>query len=379
MKRKILILSLALVLIVSSLLIACAQEAPAPAPTPVPAPAPAPKPTPAPTPAPKPTPAPAPKPTPAPAPPPKPIKLTFARFAPVEAGSSHAWALDQLEKELPKQSGGRIEVRSISSDITDVFEGTLRGAYDYTYTNFRGTAGRACDITRIPGLVRNYEEADELLFGDGALLQLMREHLRPLGGELVAVAEDDFRGISNSKKLVRMPTDVEGIRLRIPSVPLYIIYWGSLGAEPVAIAWAELHTALKLGTVDGQENGPVFTAPYFKDVQKYYCDSQWGHNTQPIIFNTATWQKLDPDLQKFITDFTEKMVIEHRQKTRDSRAGYIDMMEEAGMEVVRYEDLTPEEKEAWGKTGRESWPEYEDYFGTALMNQIRTAVGIPLE
>ena len=289
------------------------------------------------------------------------------------------WACDQLEKELPKKSGGRIEVRSVASDLTDAFEGTLRGAYDYTITCFRGTAGRVNDIIRMPGLVRNYEESDDLLYGDGALLRLITDHTRPLGAEIIALAEGDFRGISNSKKLIRKPTDVAGIRLRIPAVPLYIIYWGSLGAEPVSIAWAELHTALKLGTVDGQENGPVWTAPYFKDVQEYYCDSLWGYNMWPIMFHTDAWENIDPDLQKFITDFVQEIAIIHRQKTRDAREGYLVEMEQAGMTVTRYEDLTLEEKEAWGETGRASWPEYDEYFGTAIMNQIRDAVGVPVK
>lgn len=280
---------------------------------------------------------------------------------------------------MPKKSGGRIEVRSVSSDLTDVFEGTLRGAYDYTITCFRGTAGAAMDIDRIPGLVRNYEEVDDLLYGDGALLRLIRNHTRPAGAEIIALAEGDFRGISNNRGLIRMPTDVAGLKLRIPPVPLYIIYWGSLGAEPVSIAWAELHTALKLGTVDGQENGPVWTAPFFSDVQKYYLDSLWGYNSWPIMFHTATWEKIDPDLQEFITDFIQEMALTFRQKTRDAREGYLVMMEEAGMNVVRYEHLTPEEKEAWGKTGRATWPEYDEYFGTAIMNQIRAAVGVPVK
>lgn len=304
------------------------------------------------------------------------ITLTVVEWGPVEAGSPVEFPQKELQR-LPEITDGRIQVRVLSGmDSTDAFGGILRGVYDVGCTPPRGTFGVVWDIPRIPGLVRDFEEADKLLYGGGPLAQFIKEQARPLGSHVVEFCEEGFRGVSNSVKPIRTPSDLEGIRLRVPASPLYIILFEKYGAEPVYVAWSETYMALKLGTVDGFQEAASDTF-VMRDVQKYFVESGWGYNVDAIHFNTTTWDnEITDDLKDVITDFLVNVSLEQREYCRTFAKGACDKLEEAGIEVIRYTDLTDEEKQAWGEMGRASWGDFEDYFGIIIMEKLHNAVGM---
>lgn len=59
-----------------------------------------------------------------------------------------------------------------------------------------------------------------------------------------------------SKKPVATPSDIQGIKMRVPEIETYQKVWKGLGTQPTRVAWAEVYLALKLGTVDAAE-GPL--------------------------------------------------------------------------------------------------------------------------
>ena len=53
---------------------------------------------------------------------------------------------------------------------------------------------------------------------------------------------------------IRTPADLEGLKMRFPGSPQFLLNAEAMGAEPVEVAFEELYLALQQGTVDGQEN-----------------------------------------------------------------------------------------------------------------------------
>ena len=53
---------------------------------------------------------------------------------------------------------------------------------------------------------------------------------------------------------IRTPADLEGLRMRFPPSPQFLMNAAAMGAEAVEVAFEELYLALEQGTVDGQEN-----------------------------------------------------------------------------------------------------------------------------
>ena len=48
--------------------------------------------------------------------------------------------------------------------------------------------------------------------------------------------------------------DIQGLKIRVQQIPVFIETFAALGANPVPMPFTELYTALETKAVDGQEN-----------------------------------------------------------------------------------------------------------------------------
>ncbi|WP_194421271.1 DctP family TRAP transporter solute-binding subunit [Microbacterium abyssi] len=109
---------------------------------------------------------------------------------------------------------------------------------------------------------------------------------------------------------IRTPEDLEGLRMRFPGSPQFLMNAKALGAEATEVAYEELYLALQQGTVDGQEN-PItnIVASNLKEVQDYVSMSSHQLNTNLVIVGPV-WNDLGEEQQQALTDATEKAVTE---------------------------------------------------------------------
>jgi tripartite ATP-independent transporter DctP family solute receptor len=79
----------------------------------------------------------------------------------------------------------------------------------------------------------------------------------------------DFRQMTSNRG-IHKADDLKGLKIRVMPNPIHIAIWESMGANPTAIPFGELYTALQQGTVDAQEN-PVelILQSKFSEVQKF--------------------------------------------------------------------------------------------------------------
>jgi len=66
------------------------------------------------------------------------------------------------------------------------------------------------------------------------------------------------RNVYNSKRPVRTPADLKGLRLRVPQDPVAIDAFNTLGAQATPLAATEIYSALQQGVIDGAENNPIY-------------------------------------------------------------------------------------------------------------------------
>jgi len=126
------------------------------------------------------------------------------------------------------------------------------------------------DVTNLPFALNSYAVAYEVF--DGPFGQEMAEDIRKKTGfKVLGFGESGgFFQISNSKRPIKSPADMKGLKIRTMSIPLHMGVIESLGGAPTPIAWAEVYTALQTGVVDGQMNPiPIINTAKFYEVQKY--------------------------------------------------------------------------------------------------------------
>ncbi len=119
------------------------------------------------------------------------------------------------------------------------------------------------------------------------------------GLKILALWENGYRHITNNKRPINVPADLQGIKLRTPKGKWRVKMFQAYGANPSPMAFSEVFTALQTGVMDGQEN--PFTQIYsakFQEVQKFL--SLTGHVYTPayITVGTKKWASLPADVRK---------------------------------------------------------------------------------
>ena len=101
---------------------------------------------------------------------------------------------------------------------------------------------------------------------------------------------------------IREPADLDGLRMRFPNSPQFLMNAKALGADATEVAYEELFLALQQGTVDGQEN-PItnISASSLQDVQDYISMSNHQANSNLVIIGADAWSGLSSEQQDALT------------------------------------------------------------------------------
>jgi len=118
-----------------------------------------------------------------------------------------------------------------------------------------------------------------------------------------------FFAFSNSKKQIKSPADMKGLKFRTMGLDTHKTLVSSLGAEPAAIAWSEVYTALQTGVADGQMNPvPIVAFAKFNEVQKYLTLTEHLFTPYVWVMNGKFWDSLN-DQEKTVVKAAAKSAI----------------------------------------------------------------------
>lgn len=141
--------------------------------------------------------------------------------------------------------------------------------------------------------------------------QVIKPTLVPIaqkaGFTIIATWENGVRHITNSKRPIVKPEDLQGIKLRVPKGVWRVKMFQAYGATPSPMALSEVFVALQTGVMDGQENPFAQIYPSrFQEVQKYL--SLTGHVYTPAYLTAGrSWQNLPPDVRKALEETAIEM------------------------------------------------------------------------
>lgn len=119
------------------------------------------------------------------------------------------------------------------------------------------------------------------------------------GIRILAYLPSAFRSFTNSKKVIKSPEDMKGMKIRVQNIPIHVEMVKALGASATPIAWAELYNALQTGVVDGQENAPyTMLLANLQQVQKFYTLDKHLLNMPLITINDKFFKSLSKEDQQ---------------------------------------------------------------------------------
>ena len=170
---------------------------------------------------------------------------------------------------------------------------------------------------------------------DGELGTLLANSLREAAGvEVLAFGELGFRVISNNKRPINTPADLDGLKLRTPGSKTRILAFQELGAAPTPMNLGEVYLALKQGALDGQEN-PLSVVKEFSffEVQKYVSITRHVYTPITMTMHGKTWESLSPELQEAAKAAAADAAAETRRLSAESDASLVSEFEGHGVMV----------------------------------------------
>jgi len=214
------------------------------------------------------------------------------------ANEDNVWhkAALKFAEELKSRTDGRIEVEvypneSLGKEI-DLINGMQLGTADMTITgeSLQNWAPKAA-LLAVPYAYASLEQMDEVASG-------------PIGEEITAqiIEKARIRPIAyfargprnlTSNRPIKSPDELDGLKMRVPNVPLFVDVWSTLGAQPTPMAFSEVFTALQNGTIDAQEN-PValIQSANFNEVQDYVNLTEHVRSWIYLTISEMVWEKL---------------------------------------------------------------------------------------
>ena len=257
----------------------------------------------------------------------------------VAQNSHQGVGIDTFAKEVEKRTAGRYKVQTF-------YSGSLGGERESIEAVQLGTQELAMSSTGpvpnfvpetkildVPFLFRDKAHARAVL--DGPIGQELLAKFEAKGFKALAWGENGFRHMTNSKRDVKAPEDLKGLKMRTMENPVHIAAYKGLGIVTTPMAFPEVFTALQQGTVDGQENPlSVIMAAKFDQVQKHL--SLTGHVYSPCIFlmNKAAFDKLSAADKTAFVDAAKEAAKANRARVDQDDASGVTELRAKGMTVI---------------------------------------------
>jgi TRAP-type C4-dicarboxylate transport system substrate-binding protein len=153
----------------------------------------------------------------------------------------------------------------------------------------------------------------------------------------------------SAKKEIHTLDDMKGLKFRTQANQLEMASFNAYGANATTIAFAELYSALQLGTVDAQQQTALANnVMNYYDVAPYYIQAHASYYVDAPVCNADFYEGLDPYVQDLLMEaFLEAREILVQFLITDDAVKAKDVaVDEHG---VTWVEFTPEEQAAFAE------------------------------
>ncbi|MCQ4763039.1 DctP family TRAP transporter solute-binding subunit [Cloacibacillus evryensis] len=281
-----------------------------------------------------------------------------------------AQAMTGFAKDVDSASKGRIKVElypngQLGSD-RELCEGVQMGTIQMVVSSTSALAGfdKRIQVLDLPYLFTTRKAAFDAV--DGELGKKLNSYLEKKGFLVLGYQENGFRHVTNSKRPIKTPADLKGLKIRTMENPMHIAFFKELGANPTPMSWGELYTALQQGTVDAQENPyAMIDDGKFYEVQKYVSETGHLFSYEIIIANKKFMEKLPADLRKIVDAAAHRAVMAQRARMEKEEAVFKAKVTKTGLKA---NTLTPEQKKPFVDATKKVYSQFEKDLGKEIMD-----------
>jgi C4-dicarboxylate-binding protein DctP len=287
----------------------------------------------------------------------KPIVIKFAHQMP--ESQSVAKQARVFEKCVKEKSNGSVTVEVYPAaqlfTARDLYPAVRKGAVDMAAVVIGPIQGAIplFEIFDVPFLFQSYDQVKKSWYGFPG--EFLKKELEKQGVKFLAEGYYGFIHSSNSKREIRTPKDLQGLKIRCIG-PLTADTVKAMGAGVIVMGGDEVYLAMARKVVDGSFTGTISMASRkYWEVQKYVSLIHINYTGVPMFINLELWKGLPKQIQVLLEQCakeSEDFVLKETIKDESDAVGVI---KENGMKVYT---PTPAEMEEFRKISlpvREDW------------------------
>ncbi len=300
-------------------------------------------------------------------------------------GSAFPWGKggERWAELVKEKTQGRINIKMypgtslVAGDQTREFTAIRQGVIDLAVGSTINWSPQLKELNlfSLPFLMPDYKAVDALTHG--RVGQEIFKVIERAGVIPLAWGENGYRELSNSKREIRTPADMKGMKFRVVGSPLFNDTFTALGANPTQMSFADAQPALASGAVDGQENPmSVFVAAKLSTLNQKYL-TVWGYVNDPLVFVVnkevwASWSKADQEAVRAaaVQAGREETELARKGMTATDSSVY-KTVEGLGVKVTR---LSPKEIDEFKKLTRPVVQKWTKTIGADLVKKAEADI-----
>ncbi|PMJ99170.1 C4-dicarboxylate ABC transporter substrate-binding protein [Vibrio sp. 10N.261.55.A7] len=214
---------------------------------------------------------------------------------------------------VESRSNGKISVElfigtQLCGNGTECVQALEDGSIDIYVSTSGGTANMYpyVQVLDLPYILADDRIAETVL--SGSFVQEMRKDILKDSGNKVRLMTigntGGWRNFANTKRTVRSPSDMEGLKIRtvVADLPQELVK--SLGASPTPIPWPELYTSFQTGVVEGSKNGitDIMGMKFPEAGLKYVTLDGHAYMAALWLMNNEHFSEMPEGLRKVVVD-----------------------------------------------------------------------------
>jgi tripartite ATP-independent transporter DctP family solute receptor len=212
---------------------------------------------------------------------------------------------NKFAKDVNEALKGRVEVRVFHSSQLGSDEAMVKGIRVsapemVAPSTVMSTVDQRYGVFEMPYLIVNRAHMKKVA-ENKQVQKALFDPMPARGIRVLGVWENGYRHITNNRRPIKYPGDLNDIKLRVPGGVWRVKMFQAYGAKPSPMPFSEVYSALQQGVMDAQENPfPQIWSAKFHEVQKYLTLTGHVYTPAYLIVSEDFWRKLPKDVQATI-------------------------------------------------------------------------------
>ncbi len=272
---------------------------------------------------------------------------------------------------VAQKSGGRMKVALYGNAVLGSDQQNLSavrgGTLDFASmaTGLLAGVDKQFMVFDLPFLFTTPQEAYAI--ADGPIGTRLQAGLAERGLIGLGIWDLGFRNMTNSRRAIQRPEDLQGLKMRAIASPVYLEMFTALGANPVPMTFGEVYGALESRAIDGQDNPVgVIESAKFAEVQKYLSLTRHVYTGMPVLMSKKTWDTLNETERKLIADAAAEAKQEQRKVAQATETQSIDNLRK----TMQVNEVSPAETERLRQKVQPVVQKFAHEVGDGLMQQV---------